>query len=86
MLSVNLNVGVYGEMILQSWDVVGVAGCVGTIWRKKLVMTLLTATFKQSSCLTRRGDVTAGAHTSAGELKEICWLSFWAETVVKNKL
>lgn len=53
MLSVNLNVGVYGEMVLQSWDVVGVAGCVGTIWRKKLVMTLLTATFKQSSCLTR---------------------------------
>lgn len=49
-------------------------------------MALLTETLKQSSCLTQQGDVTAGAHTSVGELKGICWLSFRAETVVKNKL
>lgn len=29
MLSVNLNVGVYGKMVLQLWDFVGVAGCLG---------------------------------------------------------
>ena len=49
-------------------------------------MALLTETLKQSSCLPWQGDFTAGAHSSTGELKEICWLSFRAATVVKNKL